>query len=176
MNAMRIAPLPSLCLLLVAASCSEASPTSAQTAACDSTIGQQVLAIVNDLRTVEGLAPLVVDLRLVAAAQGHSEDMADQDFSSHTGSSGSTAQDRIEAQDYPWNRWSENVAAGQRTASEVVAGWMSSAGHRANILSPDVQHVGIGYASKSGTLYGTYWTMNFGSTGEPHESGNGCHP
>jgi uncharacterized protein YkwD len=53
----------------------------------------------------------------------------------------------------------ENIAAGQKTAEEVMDGWMNSEGHRANILNPDFTHIGIGYVQ--GGDYGTYWTQLF---------------
>ena len=43
---------------------------------------------------------------------------------------------------------------GQRTAEEVVKGWMDSPGHRANIMDSDFTHIGIGY-DKNGTLLDT---------------------
>jgi uncharacterized protein YkwD len=55
----------------------------------------------------------------------------------------------------------ENIAAGQRTAPEVVDGWMNSPGHRKNILSRDVSQIGIGFAT--GGEYGTMWVQVFGT-------------
>lgn len=53
----------------------------------------------------------------------------------------------------------ENIAKGYYSASSVVNGWMNSQGHRANILNPNFNKIGIGYATdKSGT---TYWTQIF---------------
>lgn len=39
----------------------------------------------------------------------------------------------------------ENIAAGYRSPGEVVNGWMNSPGHRANILTADFAHMGVGY-------------------------------
>ena len=53
----------------------------------------------------------------------------------------------------------ENIASGQKTPAEVVAAWMNSPGHRANILSPTYNQLGVGLAtSKSGK---NYWTQMF---------------
>ena len=58
----------------------------------------------------------------------------------------------------PWMRLGENVAQGY-TASSVVAAWMASPGHKANILG-DFTHVGLGYwVDDSGR---TWFTQNFG--------------
>ena len=61
-----------------------------------------------------------------------------------------------------FSAWGENVAAGQLSAQEVMCGqvsWMLSAGHCANILSPDFTHVGMGVRLGGGT--GPYWTQVF---------------
>ncbi|MBT3155145.1 hypothetical protein HTV45_30445 [Streptomyces sp. CHD11] len=55
----------------------------------------------------------------------------------------------------------ENIACGQRSAAEVVEGWMNSPGHRANILKAGFTHIGVGFAG--GGRAGTYWTQLFGA-------------
>ncbi len=53
----------------------------------------------------------------------------------------------------------ENIAMGQRTASEVMNAWMNSPGHRNNILSPSFSEIGVGLAKgPNGRLY---WTQMF---------------
>ena len=144
--------------------------------ACADNPRQGVLDLVNQLRVENGLDPLELDLRLYLSAQTHSQDMARNDFMSHTGSDGSSPGDRISAAGYPASGWSENVAAGQPTPESVVNAWMNSSGHRANILRASSEHVGIGYDHDGGSTYGHYWTMNFGSSDSPASSGVGCHP
>ncbi len=51
------------------------------------------------------------------------------------------------------------IAAGQRTPQDVVAAWMGSSGHRANILNCALTQIGVGHAT--GGSYGHYWTQNF---------------
>jgi len=53
----------------------------------------------------------------------------------------------------------ENIAMGQRTPQEVVNAWMSSPGHRSNILSPAYTQIGVGLAKKSNGV--CYWTQMF---------------
>jgi len=55
----------------------------------------------------------------------------------------------------------ENIAAGYSTPESVVAGWMGSSGHRANILSTGSWEIGVGYYQGSGDYY-RYWTQDFG--------------
>ena len=50
----------------------------------------------------------------------------------------------------------ENIAMGQRSAQEVVQGWMNSAGHRANIMNGSYTHIGVGLSDS-----GYYWTQQF---------------
>ena len=128
--------------------------------------GEQVVALVNQERAGAGCPPLAIDERLVAAAQGHSEDMAANDFFSHTGSDGSEPWERMEAAGYDWSRAAENIAAGYPTPEEVVAAWMNSMGHRNNILNCALVDTGVGYvylADDGGSVnYHHYWTHAFG--------------
>ena len=53
----------------------------------------------------------------------------------------------------------ENIAYGQRSAEQVMEGWMNSSGHRANILNAQYTAIGVGvYRSASGTLH---WVQLF---------------
>jgi hypothetical protein len=71
--------------------------------------------------------------------------------------------DRLERAGYTgWTAIAENIAAGYPTPEAVVQGWMSSPGHRANLLSPRYTEIGIGLV-KSSDRFGTFWTQNFGS-------------
>jgi uncharacterized protein YkwD len=99
-------------------------------------------------------APLLLDVRLVVAAQEHSDDMHAAGFVGHVGSDDSTLRERVERQGYDWWRIAENVARGQRSADQVMAGWLASAGHCANLMNPEFQHLGLGLA-------GTSWTQVF---------------
>ncbi|MFI8304626.1 CAP domain-containing protein [Streptomyces sp. NPDC085927] len=115
----------------------------------------------NRERARAGLPPLAVDPLLVTAAQAHSADMVARDFYSHTAPGGSRPWDRAAAAGSARRTIGENIACGQRSAAEVVEGWMNSPGHRANILKPDFTHIGVGFAG--GGRAGTYWTQLFGA-------------
>lgn len=124
-----------------------------------------VVSLTNHERAANGCGPLIVDARLQAAAEGHSLDMALNDFVSHTGSDGSSPWDRIHAQGYDYWIAAENIAAGYPTPESVVAGWMESPGHRANILNCSFVHIGVGYyylPNDTGSVnYYHYWTQDF---------------
>ncbi|MEU9238916.1 CAP domain-containing protein [Streptomyces sp. NPDC048385] len=121
----------------------------------------EVLDLTNRERTRAGLRPLAVDPQLAAAAQAYSTDMAARDFYSHTSPEGTQPWDRAAAAGSRRRTIGENIACGQRSAAEVVDGWMNSPGHRANILRPDFTHLGTGFAG--GGRAGTYWTQLFGA-------------
>ncbi|MGK5543434.1 CAP domain-containing protein [Streptomyces sp. URMC 127] len=122
---------------------------------------EEVTALTNAERAAAALRPLAADHRLAAAAQAHSDDMVARDFYSHTSPEGSEPWDRARAAGAPHPGIGENIACGQRSAAEVVRGWMNSPGHRANILKPDFAYIGVGYAT--GSRAGTYWTQLFGT-------------
>jgi cysteine-rich secretory family protein/TerD domain-containing protein len=121
----------------------------------------EVVERTNAERARHGLAPLTTDARLGAAAQAHSADMVRRGFFAHENPDGKQVWDRAVAAGYAYRKVAENIAAGQRTAEEVVRGWMESPGHRANILDRDLSQIGVGRAE--GGSYDVYWTQVFGT-------------
>jgi len=121
----------------------------------------EVVDRTNAERVRRGLRALTVDQRLAAAAQAHSADMVRRAFFAHESPDGRQVWDRAVAAGYAYRKVAENIAAGQRTAEEVVRGWMGSPGHRANILDSDLTQIGVGRAD--GGSYGVYWTQVFGT-------------
>lgn len=125
----------------------------------------QVLSLLNSIRVQHGLRQLSSNPQLVNAALGHSTDMACNNFTSHTGSDGSTFRDRISAQGYNFSYASENIyygfGEGFGDPQTAVDWWMNSQEHRENILNPYVTEIGIGYVYYSSSQYGGYYTVNF---------------
>jgi uncharacterized protein YkwD len=138
---------------------------------------QRVIDLTNAFRRQNGCqVALVRSPQLSASAEAHSQDMALNDRLSHNGSDGSTMASRITATGYKYSQIAENVAAGQSTPEEVVAGWTSSAAHRANVLNCELRDVGIGFYDQPddqanvlhdngqvGGPYRFYWTQDFGT-------------
>lgn len=132
-------------------------------------VAEQVLYLVNVERLKAGCAIVTFDPRLSAAARSHSDDMAVNNFFSHQGSNGSQVWDRAEAEGYQWRTIGENIAAGQTSPDQVMAAWMSSSGHRANILDCDYTHMGLGYVYQADDQplpgrsfpFFHYWTQVF---------------
>ncbi|MER7763620.1 CAP domain-containing protein [Streptomyces sp. NPDC097619] len=117
-----------------------------------------VLALVNQERAAAGCRPVRQNPPLAALAGAFSKDMAERGFFDHTDPDGAN----------PWDRASkagisglggENIARGQADAEAVMASWMDSPGHRANILNCDFRTLGVGVHFASG---GPWWTQDFG--------------
>jgi uncharacterized protein YkwD len=119
-----------------------------------------VLVLVNAERAKAGCRALTVDSRLAAAARKHSADMVARDYFSHTTPDGVSFSQRIDAEGYQWSRVGENIAAGQRSATEVMKAWMKSPGHRANILNCQFRNIGIGVVQNGRS---PVWTQDFGT-------------
>jgi uncharacterized protein YkwD len=128
----------------------------------------QVVTLINQERMNRGLSALTLNSSLRTAARRHSEDMACNDFFSHTGSDGSTLSSRVLAAGYSYSWVAENIAASSScsfSASSVVNMWMNSSGHKANILSTNAVHIGVGFRCVSDGASGdldAYYTADFG--------------
>jgi uncharacterized protein YkwD len=119
-----------------------------------------VVGLVNQERLRAGCRrPLQTDGRLRNAARAHSTDMASRGFFSHTGSDGSSPEQRMRRAGYG-QPLAENLARGQRSARDVVRAWMASPEHRRNILNCDARGIGVGLAVRNGNE--GFWTQDFG--------------
>lgn len=124
-----------------------------------------VLNLINVERVSFGLAPVVLDLDLDAAAEAHSLDMAVSDCFQHDSCDGTNWATRVKSHYSVPTTLGEIIAAGYTTPAAVVDGWMNSPGHRANIL--DVSFKVAGVALATGGSYGRYWTVDFGGALTP---------
>ncbi|MGW0627017.1 CAP domain-containing protein [Streptomyces sp. NPDC002758] len=141
-----------------ASSAAPAAPSTPKPSATASGVAAQIVQLVNAERSKVGCSPLTLNAALTKAAQAHSADMAAHQNMSHTGSDGSDPGQRITSAGYNWSAYGENVAYGYATAQQVMAGWMSSPGHKANILNCTFKEIGVGLAQPN-----SYWTQDFGT-------------
>jgi uncharacterized protein YkwD len=123
-----------------------------------------LLGLVNAQRAAAGLPGLIWCPPLERSAQGHANDQAIHSAMTHIGSDGTDLAYRVARAGYfGWSAVGENIAANWPSGETVMAAWMASPGHRANILSPSYTYFGAGVGwSPNGT---TYWTQDFGRGG-----------
>jgi uncharacterized protein YkwD len=124
---------------------------------------QAMAQAINAERAANGLPAVALSQKLTQAARYHSRDMADNNYFSHTGLTGSSPGDRITQACYEWWTYGEIIAAGSADVTTILDLWMNSAGHRAIILDPDYKDFGVGYAHNGNSQYRYYWTVDFGS-------------
>ena len=122
-------------------------------AGSDSTLMDQVAALVNEERIKAGLSPLTLDTTLSQNADVRAGELV-RSFS-HTRPDGRSPMTAITIS---YRTAGENIASGQRTAAEVMHAWMSSDGHRANILGKSYTKIGVGVHESGGRLY---WVQLF---------------
>jgi uncharacterized protein YkwD len=107
---------------------------------------------------------LVMNSSLRNAARGHSQDMAVNNYFSHTSLDGRTFDQRIHNAGYFGSPLGENIAAGQSSPTSVMNSWMNSPGHCSNIMNPAFRSIGVGYAYDADATYRHYWTMTLGGS------------
>lgn len=106
----------------------------------------------NRERAEQGFAQLKWDEALAAAARKHAALMADQEELSHRLPGEAALDARMAQAGARFSSVGENVAIGPE-APEIHNGWMHSPGHRANILGPHFNALGVGVAERDGQLY-----------------------
>lgn len=122
----------------------------------------EVICLVNEFRTENGLEPYKWNLTLQQLAEAHSEDMGKniKDIS-HISSDGKGITERIEASGYNYMAAGENVALGDTSPTEVMESWKNSPLHRGNMLDKDFKEIGVGfYVDEEGSVY---WAQVFGA-------------
>lgn len=115
---------------------------------------QRMVNLVNSERQKAGLAPLKVDLDLSRVARIKSQDMRDNNYFSHTSPTYGSPFDMMRSFGISYRTAGENIAL-HSSVESAHNGLMNSDGHRANILSPNFTHIGIGIVD------GRYYTQMF---------------
>jgi hypothetical protein len=137
--------------LLVVGQLAWAAPVTA--ASGPPTVAEQYLfQSANAEREQRGMRPLRWDGNLFRAADGHAREMAARASISHQYPGEPDLSTRGREAGAKFNVISENVAEAP-DAVRIHEAWMHSAGHRANLLDPRVDSVGIGVISRGGELY-----------------------
>lgn len=134
--------------------------------------GREVLAAVNRARSearqcgdqqFAAAPPLAWDEQLAEAALAHSRDMATRNYFDHFSPEGTAPGERVQQAGYRWRAVGENLAAGHAAVETVVAGWLQSPPHCANLMSPRFRETGVAYAVDPDSDRTIYWTQTFGT-------------
>ncbi len=115
-------------------------------------IREAVLCLVNQVRAQHGVEPLTLNEDLNTAAGEHSHELVEADYFAHIAPDGETPVERIRSTGYipgPSVGYviGENLAWGTyslATPASIVAAWVASPGHLANILESQYRETGIG--------------------------------
>lgn len=119
----------------------------------------EVIRLVNLERAKVGRTALVENKELTNLARLKSQDFINKNYFSHTSPTYGSPFDMMKKYGISYTSAAENIAAGQRTAAEVMNSWMNSTGHKANILNSTFNQIGVGVAKdNNGKLY---WTQMF---------------
>lgn len=119
---------------------------------------QKMVDLVNGARKEAGLEPLKVDMRLVEISRQKSQDMIENNYFAHTSPTYGSPFDVLKNNGVTYRYAGENLAG----APDVVSAHenlMASPGHRANILNPNFNYIGIGIIK--GGPYGNMFTQTF---------------
>jgi uncharacterized protein YkwD len=145
-SALTLAPAPSG--HAAESSCPEANAQPDEVSV--TTYADALLCVVNETRRDWGRQPLDPQRNLKRAAGWQAGDMTANDFFNHGSSTGETLGDRLDQANFipSSDRWGagENLAAGRGpdgSPAAIVGGWMTSRGHRINLLDPGFTMVGI---------------------------------
>ena len=119
-------------------------------------VERRIYQLTNEARRKHHLAPLDKDDALVATARAHSNDMLGRNFFNHVNPDGKAPQDRMApAYSRTLARTGENIWGGtgydysdsKLMARVIVDSWITSPGHRANLLNPNYTHLGVGVSA-----------------------------
>lgn len=124
---------------------------------------KELISLINNIREKNNIPALTEDARLEDAASKHAAYMLQTGALSHTGRKESSFMKRILDEGYPAKAAAENVAEGATKPEDVVKLWMDSPPHKANILNPDYQNIGVGLApiSKVHVNCPSFWSVSF---------------
>lgn len=122
-------------------------------------IAEEVVRLTNKEREKAGLNPLKMDNSLMEAADVRVKEMGES--FSHTRPDGTKFSTAVEEAGFSGSYLGENGSAGKSTADYIVSSWMNSEGHRANIMNPNFNYIGVAYNYNVGSEYGSYCVQIF---------------
>jgi uncharacterized protein YkwD len=113
---------------------------------------QYLLAAANEARANQGLSPLRLDPVLTQASAAHAREMASHEDISHQFNDEPDLAERGASAGAHFSLISENV--GEAPSSVIIHDlWMHSPDHRANLLDPEIDAIGIAVIERDSQLY-----------------------
>ena len=137
----------------------DSDPEQTEEATAEMTQAEAVLKLVNAERKKAGLQPLTLSEKLTNIAYTKAKDMAEKNYFSHQSPTYGSPFEMLKQFGVSFSAAGENIAAGQKSAEEVMNSWMNSSGHKANILNKNYTQLGVGFYR--GGSYGTEWVQLF---------------
>ena len=132
------------------------TPPATETPSGISAYEMEVINLVNEIRTSNGLNALTPNAKLSEIARTKSQDMRTNGYFAHQSPTYGSPFDMLRQFGVTYRTAGENIAYGYSTPAAVVEGWMNSQGHRENILKSTYTEIGVGYVES-----GHYWTQLF---------------
>ena len=120
----------------------------------------QILELMNEKRTEAGLKPLMLDSTLVQIARYKSDHMIQYNYFDHTTPEGNTWTSWLDAIGYQYMSTGENIAYNNYDPVELFNQWWNSPEHKANMMKPSYNKVGIGVINGNGKCMGTQTFSN----------------
>lgn len=137
----------------------DSAASDAEDRTAETTQAEAILQLVNQERKKAGVPALTLSNKLTEVANAKAKDMADKGYFSHESPTYGSPFDMLKQFGVSFSYAGENIAAGQKTAEEVMNSWMNSSGHKANILNKNYTQLGVGFTR--GGQYGTEWVQLF---------------
>lgn len=121
----------------------------------------QLFDLSNVFRYKNGLNVLTEDPWAVAASRNHSQDMADNNYLSHTNLKNESPWDRYDNVGGKYYACTESISGGEYSSIRIFNAWLNSSDHRSNLLNKDATFGGIGMGYNEKSDYGFYTTQMF---------------
>ncbi|MGA2005118.1 MAG: CAP domain-containing protein [Terriglobales bacterium] len=139
----RLSAISLVAIMLSAPALAESRPARAE---------RELIAAVNQARRAQGLPTLHLDESLAVAARRHASVMAEHHSAEHAFQGEPSLSARVKQVGFHFTWLSENVTQGPNEEF-IHTQFMHSPSHRANILDPDMNSIGVGVIERDGQLF-----------------------
>ena len=106
-------------------------------------VSSDLVEFTNQERAKAGLSPLLINQKLILAAQKKAQDMIDKGYFAHTSPDGLSPWYWLDKAGYKYVAAGENLARDFADSDYLHSAWMNSSSHKANILNKNYQEIGI---------------------------------